>query len=146
MSCTIYPTHNDNALPSFISQFLDYSAPMVNRVEIEFEWEHLKPDQPFILNVANGWLPIDKILSGPKYPSLSTLNLIFSSKPARPPSMTTTKGVNTTDKSELNELRSEVQSSLVHDFVKKNLPTVSSCSHIEVKVLSSNLSTQHTLT
>jgi hypothetical protein len=119
MTCVIYP-RSDNALPAFICQLLDYSAPMVNQVEIEFEWEYVKPDQPFIFSLANGWSRIDETLSGPKYPSLKTLDLTFSSRPGNRPAG-----------SEINLRRSTVEK-----FLKEKLPGVSGRSQIEMKIIS----------
>lgn len=119
MSCVIYP-RSGNALPAFIYQLFNYSAPMVNQIEIEFEWEYVKPDQPFIFSLANGWLPIDEILSGPKYPSLTTLDLIFSSRLG-------SRAVS----SEINLRRSAVKK-----FLKERLPGVSSRSQIQMKIIS----------
>lgn len=125
MSCVIYPRSN-NALPTFICQLLDYSAPMVNQIEIELEWEYVKPDQPFISGLANGWSPIDEILSGPKYPSLKVLDLTFASRNSSPAS------------SEKN-----VRRSAVRKFLNEKLPGVSSRSRIEMKV--QVISNQYTL-
>ena len=110
MSCLIYPRSN-NTIPAFICQFLDYSAPRVNRIEIEFEWEYVKKDQPFIFSLVNGWLSLDELLSGPKYPSLKNLHFTFSSKsPFR--------------SSEMNPGRRNS----VEKFLKERLPCVSSSS------------------
>jgi hypothetical protein len=117
MSCVIYP-RSDNALPPLICQLLDYSAPMVNKIEIEFEWEYVRPDQPFIFSLANGWSSIDEILSGSAYQSLKTLELTFSSR-IRP----------------VNAERN-LRRCAVRKFLKERLPGVSSRSHIEMKVIS----------
>ena len=115
MSCLIYPRTN-NTIPAFVCQLLDYSAPMVNQIKIEFEWEYIKSDQPFIFSLANGWLLLDEILSGPKYPSLNTLHLTFSSRcPIRSSGM-------------------DLGSNSVGNFLKERLPCVSSCSRIEMVV------------
>lgn len=89
---------------------------MVNKIEIEFEWEYVKPDQPFIFSLANGWFTVDEILSGSKYPSLQTLDLTFSSK---------IQPVN---------VERDLRRSAVQKFLKERLPGVSSRSHIEMKV------------
>jgi hypothetical protein len=87
---------------------------MVKQIEIEFEWAYLKSDQPFIFSLANGWLLLDEIISGPKYPSLKSLHLSFSSK------------------SPLRILDMDLGRNLVGKFLKERLPCVSSCSHVEM--------------
>ena len=111
MSCLIYPRQN-NTIPAFVCQLLDYSAPMVNQIKIEFEWAYLKSDQPLIFSLSNGWEILDEILSGPKYPSLKSLHLSFSSK------------------SPLRSSELDLRRNSVGVFLKERLPCVSSCGHI----------------
>ena len=72
ISCVIY----NGSLPTFIPQYLNYSAPVINQIEIKFSWafrRFINPDQ-----LAQGWSPIDDTLSSPKYPVLKTLDVAFS--------------------------------------------------------------------
>ena len=112
MSFSIYP--RNNTILASICQLLDYSAPMVNRIEIEIEWVYLEKDQPFIFSLVNGWLLLDELLSGPKYPSLKTLHFIFSSK------------------SVVRSSEMDFGWNSVGKFLKEKLPCVSSRSHIEM--------------
>lgn len=72
ISCVIY----NNSLPTFIPQYLNYSAPVINQIQIKFSWafrRFINPDQ-----LAKGWSPIDDTLSSPKYPALKTLDVAVS--------------------------------------------------------------------
>ena len=72
ISCVIY----NGSLPTFIPQYLNYSAPVINQIQIKFHWafrRFINPDQ-----LAQGWSPIDDTLSSPKYPALKTLDVTFS--------------------------------------------------------------------
>lgn len=72
ISCVIY----NSSLPTFIPQYLNYSAPVINQIEIKFSWafrRFINPDQ-----LAKGWSSIDDTLSSPKYPALKTLDVAFS--------------------------------------------------------------------
>ncbi|KAF8817164.1 hypothetical protein BYT27DRAFT_7237615 [Phlegmacium glaucopus] len=112
-----------NMFSPFVSQFLDYSAPMVNRIQIEFIGFRgiFQVDQPFVFHPAEGWSSIDEILSSPKYPALKTLDLTFEERNG------TARHVQSVT-SELN-----VKSS-TRTFVNENLPALSSRSQIEWKI------------
>jgi hypothetical protein len=72
ISCVIY----NGSLPTFIPQYLNYSAPVINQIQIKFSWafrRFINPDQ-----LAQGWSPIDETLSSPKYPALKTVDVTFS--------------------------------------------------------------------
>lgn len=72
ISCVIY----NGRLPTFIPQYLNYSAPDISQIQIKFSWafrRFINPDQ-----LAQGWSPIDDTLSSPKYPALKTLDVTFS--------------------------------------------------------------------
>ena len=133
MSCIIYP-RNNIVIPAHIHQLLDYSAPMVNHIKIEFEWQYTKSDQPFIFSLSNGWILLDEILSGPKYPSLKTLHLTFSSLS---PTAAAAAAAAATSTTTTTTIRSSEMKDSVGKFLKEKLPRVSSCgSHIETEVIS----------
>ena len=106
---------------------------MVNHIRIEFEWQYTKSDQPFIFSLSNGWILLDEILSGPKYPSLKTLHLTFSSLSPAVAGAAAAAATTTTT----TTIRSSEMKDSVGKFLKEKLPRVSSCgSHIETEVIS----------
>ena len=117
MYSTISP---GDSLPPFISKFLDFSAPMVNQIQIQIESdvEDYFQSEPsgscFLFDMVKGWSPIDHILSSPKYPSLKSLDLTF-----------------------LQKHRPVTSDVAICTFLHKILPVVSSCSRTESKIRTS---------
>jgi len=75
ISCLIYDSFS-LGLPAFILQYLNYSVPVINRIQIKFSWKF----QLFINldQLSQGWSPIDDTLSSSKYPALKTLDVTCS--------------------------------------------------------------------
>ncbi|KAF8804702.1 hypothetical protein BYT27DRAFT_7340210 [Phlegmacium glaucopus] len=110
ISCMIF-LYDANPVPTFLSQFLDHSTPMLTQIQIKCicNDKHSRIHHPLF----KGFLPIDEILSSPKYQALKTLDLIFVdiySPQLRPDSL------------EVRTLLNEI------------LPAVSSRSQTEIKI------------
>ncbi|KAF8810757.1 hypothetical protein BYT27DRAFT_7336529 [Phlegmacium glaucopus] len=62
---------------TFLSRFLEYSPPMLAQIQIQIlstvKYSFPEIQQP----LAEGFLPIDKMLSSPRYRTLKTLDIVF---------------------------------------------------------------------
>ncbi|KAF8802972.1 hypothetical protein BYT27DRAFT_7260544 [Phlegmacium glaucopus] len=70
--------YDQNSVPTLLSRFLEYSIPMLAQIQIEifspYSYTPLHIQHSLAKEIL---LPIDKILSSPRYRALKTLDLIF---------------------------------------------------------------------